>query len=229
MRSISPLLESSRSTCMLRSSAWTPAKRCFSFSPWAGSLFGEVMILLVLVGLSTLLVVAHLAALIAVTAPAGGAVCLLFRSRRKEGHFSEFLLGTVCWACCFLPWLHYVLYGRRRRQAPVWLVWSGYAALFSVWVAGPIAGGFAFAAVASVDTLVEDSGLGFLLYLLPVTNLVGLGWSVVTVVSDFRDRSFGSWARAMWCPSACAWPGASCPTSFCPLNCSSGSLWAVLW
>lgn len=111
----------------------------------------EVMVLLLFVGLLALLLVAHLAALIAVTAPVGGLMCLLFGLRREEGRTREFLLGTVRWACWFLPWLHYVLYGRRGRQAPGWLVWSGYAALFTVWLAGPIAGGFVFAEFASVD------------------------------------------------------------------------------
>ena len=150
----------------------------------------EVMTLLFLVGLFAFLIVACLAALIAVTAPAGGLVCLLFRSGRKEGHFRKFLPGTVRWAFWFLPWLHYVLYGRRGRPAPVWLVWSGYAILFSVWLLGPIAGGFFFAYLASVDPRVEDSGLGYLLYLLPVANIAGLGWSVVVVVLEFKEHSF---------------------------------------
>ena len=150
-----------------------------------------MMILLLAVGLFALLIIAHLAALIAVTAPVGGVVRLLFRSGRKGGYYREFLLGTACWAFWFLPWLHYILYGRGDQPVPVWLVWAGYAMLFSVWLAGPIAGGFAFANLASVDPRVEDSGLGFLLYLIPVSNIVGMAWSLIMVFSEFRNQSFG--------------------------------------
>ena len=107
---------------------------------------------------------------------------------------------------------------RPVRQAPVWLVWSGYAALFSVWVAGPIAGGFAFAAVSSVDPNVEDSGLGFLLYLLPVTNLAGLGWSVVMVVLEFNERSFAVMGARQMVPFGLCMAGCLVPYLFLPVK-----------
>ena len=151
----------------------------------------EVLTLILFVGVAAFLIVVHLAAFIAVSAPAGGLVCLLFHLRRKGGYFREGLLGAARWACWFLPWLHYVLYGRRGRPAPVWLVWSGYSALFLVWLAGPIAGGFALAELSSADPLVQDSWLRYLLYLLPVANIAGLGWSVIMVASKFRKYSFG--------------------------------------
>lgn len=148
------------------------------------------MVLLFFALLSAVLIVACLAALISVTAPVGGAVCHLFRSRQGDGRSRDFLLGTVLWACWFLPWLHYVLYAKLGRQAPVSMVWLGYVVLLFFWLLGPVAGGFVLAAMASEFYNLDDIGLGFVAYLLPLSNIAGLGWSVVMVVLEFKERSF---------------------------------------
>ena len=175
-------------------------------APW------EVMAFLLFVGLFAFLIVACLAAFIAVTAPVGGVVCLLFRLRWRDGRFRDFLLGTIRWACWFLPWLHYVLYGRRGSQAPVWLVWTGYAILFLVWLLGPTAGGFAFAELASEFYNLNDIGLGFVPYLLPLSNIAGLAGSAVMVVLEFKERSFAVMGARQMVPFALCMAG--CLVSF---------------
>ena len=170
-------------------------------APW------EVIALLLFVGLFAFLVVACLAAFIAVTAPVGGVVCLLFRSRRGDERFRDFLLGTVRWACWFLPWLHYVLYARRGRRAPVSMVGTGYAILFLVWLLGPIAGGFVLAAMASEFYNLNDMGLGFVPYLLPLSNMAGLAWSGVMVVLEFKERSFAVVGTRQMAPFALCMAG----------------------
>lgn len=106
-----------------------------------------------------------------------------------------------------MPWLHDVLCARRGRQTPVWMVWAGYVVLFSGWLLGPVAGGFVLANLASEFYNLNDIGLRFVLYLLPLSHIAGLGWSAVMAVLEFRERSFAVMDARQMAPFALCMAG----------------------
>ena len=143
-------------------------------------------------GVLWLLLGTYIAVGMAASAPVGGLICLALAARRKEGRFRQSALGTASWACGLLPWLYFVMYGMRGRLAPSWLVWTGYVLLFSVWLSGPIGGGFAWVLVRLVSQFAQDGALPYLWYLFPLGNIALMAWSLFVVVSEYRKRGFGA-------------------------------------